>query len=306
MSIFTTKLIAMIAMLGDHIGHVFGSWGLLPFHNFPLRWIGRLSFPIYAFCIINGWQHTRNKKKYLQNLLLCAIASQIPFTLAFYSPNLKMLTMDIEPFLFRFEPVYLLFTVFLLLSYWYFSLEKKADVSLVPVAVVGLLPGIFVKFAFIHVTAERLNVLYTLALGLILISILEKIKECRLCWWENLWLIAVGVLGIFAYGVNADYGSHYMGLSLIFALYFLRNQRLLQSFAIVAWGYLYHCIILGNGAYASAMFIPAILLLLYNNKPGIKNKPAKMLFYWFYPVHLLLIGLCNVLLRYGFFYAIFF
>ena len=306
MSIFTIKLIAMIAMLGDHIGHVFGSWGLLPFHSFPLRWVGRLSFPIYAFCIINGWQHSRNKKKYLQNLLLCAIASQIPFTMAFYSPNLKMLTMDTEPFLLQFDPLYLLFTAFLLLSYWYFSLEKKADLSLIPVAVVGILPGIFLKFAFIHVTAEKLNVLYTLALGLVLITILEKLKEHMLRWWEELWLLGVAIVGIFAYGIGADYGTHYMGLSLIFALYLLRDHRLLQSVSIVLWGYLYHCFILGNGAYASAMFIPAILLLLYNDQPGIRSKTAKMLFYWFYPVHLLLIGLCNVLLRYGWFYAIFF
>ena len=302
MSIFTIKLIAMIAMLGDHIGHVFGRWGLLPFSSFPLRWVGRLSFPIYAFCIINGWQHTRDKKKYLKNLLLCANASQIPFSLAFNAPNLQPIGMLGDAFRFIFAPVYLLPAAVMLLTYWYFMLEKKADRPLILVGIVSLLPGVFWKFAEMTLIGDKLNVLYTLALGLILISILEKLRERRLLWWENLWLIAAGALAIYAYGINADYGVSFMGLNLIFALYLLRNQRLLQSGFIVLWGYFYHYMILGNGPYASAMFIPAILLLLYNNQPGWNNQTAKRLFYWFYPAHLLLIGLCNVILRHGLYF----
>ena len=50
------QLIAMITMLIDHVGAAF----------FPdqLEWrvIGRISFPIYAYCIVLGYRHTKNLK----------------------------------------------------------------------------------------------------------------------------------------------------------------------------------------------------------------------------------------------------
>ncbi len=301
MSIFLIKLIAMVAMLGDHIGHVFGAfnWDLLPFNSFYLRWIGRLSFPIYAFCIVNGWQYTRNKKGYFINLCLCAIASQFGFTLAFYTPNLWTASNFDNPSGFILNPIYLLFAALMLLTYWYFILEKKTDRSLLILGGACALPAIFWKMGYMTILAPDLNVLYTLALGVALIAVMEKLIQGQYKLWEKLWLVAAVLLAVLAYGINADYGTGFIGLLLIMGLYFLKSNRLLQSGYIVLWGYYTHYMVLHNPSYASAMFIPAILLLLYNNQPGPKNKVVKSLFYWFYPVHLLLIGLCNVGLRLG-------
>lgn len=69
---FHLKIIAITLMVIDHIGAVIFPQVLI------LRIIGRLSFPLFAFCISEGYRHTRSVKKYLTRLGLCAVLFQIP------------------------------------------------------------------------------------------------------------------------------------------------------------------------------------------------------------------------------------
>lgn len=75
MSSFVLKIIAIITMFIDHIGYaIFGNFS---FFNY----IGRVSFPIFAFQISEGYIHTKNLKKYSLRLFIFALISQIPFML---------------------------------------------------------------------------------------------------------------------------------------------------------------------------------------------------------------------------------
>lgn len=73
MSSFAIKMIAAASMLIDHVGLIF----------FPtlsiLRIIGRLAFPIFAFCIAEGFRHTRDKRRYFLQVFLLGALCQIVY-----------------------------------------------------------------------------------------------------------------------------------------------------------------------------------------------------------------------------------
>jgi len=74
MSAFVIKIIAAVTMLIDHAGLV-----LFPQHEF-MRIIGRLAFPIYAYCIAEGFRYTKNRWKYFLRLFLLGALCQIVYT----------------------------------------------------------------------------------------------------------------------------------------------------------------------------------------------------------------------------------
>lgn len=72
---FVLKIIAMVTMLCDHLGYaIFGKFS-------AFNYIGRISFPLFAFGISEGYAHTKSKKNYCIRLLMFAIISQVPFNL---------------------------------------------------------------------------------------------------------------------------------------------------------------------------------------------------------------------------------
>ena len=91
----TLKIIAMVTMLIDHIGAavlarmiIAGNADLYDAYR-TLRMIGRIAFPIFCFLLIEGFQHTKNAKKYAERLFLFAAISEIPFDLAFSAKVLE-------------------------------------------------------------------------------------------------------------------------------------------------------------------------------------------------------------------------
>lgn len=90
----TLKIIAIVAMLIDHIGAaVLYPYLLIPGHNtqemvdlyyFMRLVIGRAAFPIFCFLLTEGAVHTSNIGKYALRLGIFALISDIPFDLALF------------------------------------------------------------------------------------------------------------------------------------------------------------------------------------------------------------------------------
>ena len=71
MSLFMLKIIGIITMFIDHYHYIIGG-------PLILNIIGRIAFPIFAFSLVEGFFHTRDFKKYIGRILICAIILQAP------------------------------------------------------------------------------------------------------------------------------------------------------------------------------------------------------------------------------------
>ena len=85
------KILAMVCMTIDHIGAAF----------FPqavwLRVIGRLAFPLFSYCIVEGCRYTRNKARYFGSVFACGavcVIAFLPFG-SFYGNALITLSLSI-------------------------------------------------------------------------------------------------------------------------------------------------------------------------------------------------------------------
>lgn len=83
------KIIACITMVIDHVGFLF----------FPdqeiWRIIGRLSFPLFAFLIAEGYHHTKDVRMYVKRLFLFALISQLPYMLLLHAGGMEIFELNV-------------------------------------------------------------------------------------------------------------------------------------------------------------------------------------------------------------------
>ncbi len=83
----TIKLIAILAMLFDHLVYVFTC--VIPMVNSSsviyqfLLIPGRITAPIICYLIAEGYHYTSNKRNYLKRLVILALVSHVPYVLLF-------------------------------------------------------------------------------------------------------------------------------------------------------------------------------------------------------------------------------
>lgn len=87
------KMLAIFTMLIDHLAAFY--WWHIPVFVQPLfvlghknitlyfllRCVGRIAFPLFAFLLVEGFQHTSNRKRYGSRLAAFALISELPWNL---------------------------------------------------------------------------------------------------------------------------------------------------------------------------------------------------------------------------------
>lgn len=232
MSAFLLKCIALFTMAVDHIGAVF----------FPdqiwIRYIGRLSFPIFAFLLTEGFVHTSGRKKYLVRLGLFALLSEVPYDLCLFGTP--------------FDP-------------------------------------------------EHQNIFFELTAGFLVLGCLHKIQEEK----DLRYLFLLPVLALASAYAGFSYGIY--GLAMISVFYLFRKNAGLRALSGAAATYGFHgmfslsfpflgkeIVVLSNNFTQLYAVGASVFLLFYNGERG--NGSLKWMFYFFYPLHLLVLWGISVLL----------
>lgn len=293
MSAFVLKLLAVISMFIDHLTDVLHLSGTLPFGRLYIlgRAIGRPAFVIYCFMLVNGFDKTRDRKKYLSRLILFAVISQIPYTLAFTKANYYPVLTDSVSYA-------LLGTLPLLLplaAYFVCVCRCRRDASLIWVTAALALKGAsLILYGTMALDSEHMNVFYTLAVGMAAMMTAEHLlhgkwdRKTSGEWLKVLLMLASVAALLYSLQPSSDYGL--LGAALIFALYLARKSRWAQLAVAATWCLIeYRWCVFDYPSYRP-LLVGALLALvpiaLYNGRLGPK---MRSFFYIFYPAHLTLL-----------------
>ena len=132
---------------------------------------------------------------------------------------------------------------------------------------------------------EDLNIFFTLATGILFISILENNKMNKLTKFLLVLFLVIG-----SEYFKFDYGAYGVLSIVIFYNFRERKQKIFWLFLFINIVYIYL-----DRVFLIQIFslFSLFLIFKYNGKEGIKNKKF---FYFYYPVHILLLYLLSNLI----------
>jgi hypothetical protein len=267
---YVLKLIAIVCMLIDHIGAVFNTSVFSLDTYWVLRYIGRVAFPVFCFLIVEGAVHTHNRKAYLLRLGFFALLSEIPFNLAF---NDKLIYANSTN-------VY--FTLFLGLLAITVTQVLLGDT---PTGVAGnTVPSRYAvspaENDAVPAGSDALSSIYS--------EIISRLRalpaQLRVC----LSLFSALLCCMLAQLLDTDYS--FGGVLIIYMMFLLRSKPLIRDVAMIILLYLFFGKVELYGGAAILLFY------FYNGKRGPNPKWLQYLFYFFYPVHLLVLWLLDFLI----------
>lgn len=296
----TVKIIAVAAMLIDHTAAVVlfrmlrTEWndGLYSLYSI-MRDIGRLGFPIFCFLLVEGFQRSKNLKKYALRLGIFAFVSEIPFNLAITG----------HWFHSGYQNVYFTLLLGLTALCAFRFLEKHMQtgaekeipgVLRVFLAVAGAPCIAFLALYLLGWDGGQYGITgYLVCYALICALTAGVLIMCRVKWGDRCaqtvgaCLTAVAVCMFLAEVLCTDYAG--MGVLTICVMYSLRKWSVLSMAA--GWG-----VLCAMSLTELPAFFAILPIILYNGRRGLK---MKYFFYVFYPLHLALLYLISVLMGMG-------
>lgn len=296
----TIKMIGVVAMLIDHVAavvltRILIEKGLLEIslstdmgevmawlsENMVLyyavsfmRLIGRLGFPIFCFLLVEGFQKTRDVKKYVLRMGIFALVSEIPFDLACRGRVLE----------FEYQNVYftLLLGLLALCAIDWITKHEAAPAIRWVLTVTGIfaLPGYVLWVRRDYLTRETWLICGGAVLVILLLLLIGRLKKGLPFMQKCTAVMTITFAAMLLADVlQTDYAG--MGVLTIVAMYLFRRRRVFSMLA--------GCIVLTLMSVSEiTAFFALIPIALYNGKRGLK---MKYFFYGFYPVHLLLLWL---------------
>lgn len=248
---FQLKIIGLILMVFDHVHEFFDYSGNIPI---AFKWVGRIVAPIFIFMAVEGYTHTKSKKKYMLRLYLASLIMSIGnFVIPNYfsRPDNMALMNNIFATLF-------MITVYLsILDFIIKAIKERKGLK--------VLLGIFLFIA-------------PAALGILLILGLSS---------GNMFLVYAAL--IIPTPIFVEGGPILILFGI--ALYLLRQNKkgLIIVFSIMSLSLMFTGELSISGLfmknYQWMMIFAAPFLYFYNGKKGIG---MKYLFYIFYPAHIYL------------------
>ena len=283
MSVFAIKLLALVTMVIDHSAYYLYSSSLIGYGlYFAMRTAGRIAFPLYAFLLVNGFEKTSDRAKYLSRLVLFAAVSQLPYTVVFSHENYSLSAISGFALLW---PWYVIVPAALAVcAVWYFCVRRDASViglaAALTLAVVQLSAGGVCLLGF------DTNVFYTLAVSLAGMSVLAMLGSRPASFGQTLACLAAFAICALCILPNSDYGWY--GFALMMLLYLSRCSKYLQAAVLLLWCCAEYVVYIHSWVYFAAAALAVIPVLLYNGRRG---RPVKMFFYMIYPLHLAALGM---------------
>ena len=280
MSVFALKILAMISMVTDHLGWWLSCQGLIDAAVCTaLRGFGRLAFPIFAFLIVNGYKHSRDRVSYLTRLTAFALISQIPYVLVFtavnFSAELGSISFNLP------QPMQLLLCAALGLIWYRFIRRDYSALIMALAPFVGLCT---LKLGGIYLLRPHMNVFYTLGFSLAAMCVLDsfRLNERKTDLLAAAAALAIAFLLLWDRG---DYGLS--GIMFLLMLWYFKDSPMQQQLIIPLWA-VAHYIPGGNIVFSICAAAALLPIRLYNGRLG---KPLKTVFYLVYPLHLSVLGM---------------
>lgn len=272
------KIIALIAMLIDHIGY------FIPDTPEWFRWIGRIAAPVFVYCIVVGYKNTSNKRKYLIRLYLFNVGMALVNLLI----NMNRYTL-VRTGAIPVHDYYITNNIFSLLFFIVFLLL--------------LLENRKIKSFFLLIAWQPIStVLFYLIIEEYKLFVPAGVDSTypflgsvlgNVLFMEGSILFVI--LGVIFYFADGDKIKDAVGYILFCVVIFLVIQKVgpmrVDIFSLlVSFGDL--LVPFGDDQWMMIFALP--LILLYNGKRGIG---LKYFFYIFYPVHIVILFFVGLWLR---------